>query len=215
MHFVVKSLVQAGVILLLATLIWGLYRGVARLRRRQAEGWSVWLGLTRPPSWRLGLTLFAVFLAVGALFSLSSHSLVPGHDAVIRESPAFKIANLPLASLILAAPAYAFVMTGFSEELLFRGLLAKRLIRWLGVGAGNLVQAALFGLMHVAVVYAVVPEPGIGLVAFAALGSAAIGWVLGWAMVRDGGSIFAPWLAHSAANLVTVFVYLAMFPSSS
>ncbi len=103
-------------------------------------------------------------------------------------------------------------MTGFTEELLFRGVLAKRLIHWFGLRVGNVTQAVVFALLHVVIVYAAVPEPGPALVAFAALFPGAMGWLLGWAMVRDNGSIFAPWLGHSAVNLATVFVYLVMSP---
>lgn len=39
-------------------------------------------------------------------------------------------------------------------------------------------------------------------------------WVAAWAMVRDDGSLFAPWLAHSAVNLSTILAYLAMAPSA-
>ncbi len=214
MDFVVKSFVQAGVVALIVSVLWLLHRALAAVRKRPGEPWHVWLGLTRPPSLRLGLALFGAFLAIGVLFALVSHTLVPGHDAVAQKSPAFRISQLSPAARLAAAPAYAFVMTGFSEELLFRGFLGRRLMRWLGEGPGNLAQAALFGLMHVAVVYAALPDPGLGLVAFAALGSGAIGWVLGWAMARDGGSIFAPWLGHSAGNLATVFFYLAWSPAA-
>ncbi len=213
MDFVVKSFVQAAVVVVVVSVLWLLHRALAAIRKRPAEPWHVWLGLTRPPSLRLGLALFGAFLAVGVLLALASHVLVPGHDAVGQKSPAFRVAQMPLAARLAAAPAYAFVMTGFSEELLFRGVIGKRLMGWLGQGPGNLAQAAVFGLLHVAVVYAAVPDPGLGLVAFAALGSGAIGWVLGWAMVRDGGSIFAPWLGHSAGNLATVFFYLAWSPA--
>lgn len=169
MQFLIKSFVQAGAALLLATVCWGLHRLLAGLRGRGPERWSVWLGLTPPPSLRLGLALFAAFLAIGALVAVLGHSLVPGYDALARESPQWAIAQQPLAGLLLAVPAYAFLMTGFSEELLFRGVLAKRLIHWLGLRIGNLAQAALLALLHVVIVYVAVPEPGPALIAFAAL----------------------------------------------
>lgn len=214
MQFLIKSAFQAGAALLLATVCWGLHRLVAGLRGRRPERWSVWLGLTQPPSLRLGLVLFAAFLAIGALVAVLSQALVPGHDALARESPQWAIAEQPLAGLLLAAPAYAFLMTGFSEELLFRGVLAKRLIYWLGLRIGNLAQAALFALLHVVIVHAAVPGPGWALVAFAALFPGAMAWLLAWAMVRDDGSLFAPWLAHSAVNLSTILAYLAMARSA-
>lgn len=211
MDFVTKSVAQAVGGLVVATVFWLLYWVVFRLRRRKPQRWSVWLGLHRPPSLRLGLILLGAFLAVGVVIPALSHWLVPGHDAMAATSPQFKIAQLPPGSLLAAALAYAFLMTGFTEELLFRGLLGKRLIHWLGEGSGNVVQAALFALLHVVIVYAAVPQPGLPLVAFAAIFPGLMGWVLGWAMIRDGGSIFAPWMAHAATNLATVLVYVVLF----
>ncbi|NSW89541.1 MAG: CPBP family intramembrane metalloprotease [Firmicutes bacterium] len=43
---------------------------------------------------------------------------------------------------------YAFLQTGFSEELFFRVFLTKRLIHKFGFQVGNIVQGLLFGLMH-------------------------------------------------------------------
>ncbi len=105
MEFVVKSVIQATAGLLLAVVFWGLHWSVARLRRRRPEGWTRWLGLTRPPSLRLGLTLFVGFLALGAVLPALGQGLIPGHDAMAMASPQFEIAGLPLAALLLAAPA--------------------------------------------------------------------------------------------------------------
>ena len=39
--------------------------------------------------------------------------------------------------------------TSFTEELFFRGFVAKRLIAWLGFGKGNIIQALIFGGIHI------------------------------------------------------------------
>ncbi len=211
MDFIVKSLVQATVGLILATVFWGFHRLVARLARRPGEGWRRWLGLHPPASPRLGLALFAVFVVVGAVLPVLARLLVPSYEAVARASPQFAIAEQTAGPRLLAAIAYAFVMTGFTEELLFRGVVAKRLMAWLGDATGNLVQAVLFALLHVVIVYGAVADPGPALVFLGGVLPGAMGWVFGWAMARDGGSLLAPWLAHSAGNLATVFGYVILF----
>lgn len=52
---------------------------------------------------------------------------------------------------IQALPAiivYAVFNTAFSEELLFRDFLLKRLNNHFGFVTANIIQAALFGLLH-------------------------------------------------------------------
>ena len=43
---------------------------------------------------------------------------------------------------------FAFLQTGLSEEILFRGFLNKRLSNRFGFAIGNTLQAILFGLVH-------------------------------------------------------------------
>src|SRR5690606_1814295 len=49
---------------------------------------------------------------------------------------------------VLALLLIAWVKTSLSEEILFRGFLGRLLIRRLGFAAGNLLQAAVFGIVH-------------------------------------------------------------------
>lgn len=51
---------------------------------------------------------------------------------------------------IIPAFIQALFVQGVTEELLFRGFLAKRLINKFDFNMGNLIQGCLFGSMHVA-----------------------------------------------------------------
>ena len=110
-------------------------------------------------------------------------------------------------SSLIPALIYAFLQTGFSEELFFRGFLTKRLINKFGFQLGNVVQSILFGLMH-----------GIMFISKAGLLGAIIiilitgitGWLMGWINEKQSeGSTVSSWLLHGCAN--TLASIIAMF----
>jgi membrane protease YdiL (CAAX protease family) len=106
-------------------------------------------------------------------------------------------------SVVLLA-LYALVQTALSEEILFRGFLAKRLITRLGFHRGNLVQSVLFGAMHLLLFAGPTGQPlslprAMAVVAFTSL----IGWGLGYLNERAGnGSIVPSWWTHGLTNIV-------------
>ena len=96
----------------------------------------------------------------------------------------------------------ALVQTSLSEEILFRGFVAKRLINWLGFTWGNLLQALLFGSVHLLLfIGQEFSFPlAIGIVLFTGLG----GWTSGFLNERVGnGSILPSWWMHGATNAIT------------
>jgi membrane protease YdiL (CAAX protease family) len=95
---------------------------------------------------------------------------------------------------IAMALLYGVVKTGFTEELLFRGLIAGSLSRRLSVVWANTVQALIFLLPHLLVVK-IMPEMwGILPVIFASA------LFMGWVRIRSG-SIVGSWLIHAFANI--------------
>jgi membrane protease YdiL (CAAX protease family) len=98
----------------------------------------------------------------------------------------------------------AFLKTGLSEEIFFRGLIAKRLIAWLGFPIGNTLQALLFGAVHL-LIFVVPGGPAfdpLAATAFVAVTGTA-GWVMGWINERLGnGSIAPSWLMHGLGNAI-------------
>jgi membrane protease YdiL (CAAX protease family) len=89
---------------------------------------------------------------------------------------------------------YGVVKTGFSEELLFRGLIAGSLSRRVSFLWANLGQALIFLAPHLFVLR-IMPEMwGILPIIFAS------SLFLGWVRIRSG-SIIGPWLIHASANV--------------
>lgn len=211
-QYLLNGIVQATVALILVTILYGTGALVARFRGTALPTWSRWLGLYWPPHPQESLFFFGLFFAFGVVIAGLSVWFIPGYTTLAQKTPQAIIAASPLVTLLVAAPVYAFVTTGFSEELFFRGVLAKRLIGWLGFRWGNLIQALLFGLLHVGLV-SLLGAPASGLLTYGLVGlsTGGLAWVAGWAMdARGAGSIVIPWLMHSAVNLATICFYVAV-----
>jgi uncharacterized protein len=143
------------------------------------------LGLCPPRLWaglRLGLAAgSAAVTGVVAATSLPAVRL----SMVERELPA------PASTwLVLQIP----LGTVWGEEAAFRAALATVAARVYGTSGGRLLQAAAFGLSHVADSRAT-GEPVLPTV----LATGGAGWVFGWLAERSG-SLSAPMLAHLAIN---------------
>lgn len=120
----------------------------------------------------------------------------PPLEPLVRDgSPqqAFQGLGLRGAALRMAL-LYGVVKTGFSEELLFRGLIAGSLSRQFSILWANLGQALIFLVPHL-LVLRIMPEVwGILPIIFAS------SLFLGWVRIRSG-SIIGPWLIHAFANV--------------
>jgi len=129
-----------------------------------------------------GLTLFASAAgACGALLVLQTPGLAElasGPGTVIHGV----IGGGPPEAAVLAALALAvLIKTALAEELLFRGLIARRLFGVMAFWPGNLSQAALFAAIHLPIL--LLPQ-GRGLlggvmIGFAFVMALAAGW-LNW-----------------------------------
>lgn len=120
----------------------------------------------------------------------------PSMEASVRQGSSFQA----FEGLGLGTPAavmallYGVFTTGFSEELLFRGLLTGSLSRRLSLRWANLAQAVLFLLPHLAVL-SFAPELW-GILPVIFVGALFLGWVR-----IKSGSMLGPWLIHAAVNI--------------
>ena len=96
----------------------------------------------------------------------------------------------------------ALVKTSLSEEILFRGFVAKRLISALGFLRGNLLPAAIFGLIHTALFATITTNIGFLLLIFIVPGIGA--YVSGYLNEKvANGSIIPGWISHGLANVIS------------
>ena len=98
------------------------------------------------------------------------------------------------AQTIVMAFLYGMVKTGFSEEFLFRGLIAGSLLRRLSLVWANVVQALIFLAPHLLLLF-IMPEMWVILpIVFV------IALFKGWLRIKSG-SIIGPWLIHGCVNM--------------
>lgn len=190
------SALQLGVVSLLCLIAWAV---MGRRRARLRE----WLGLKGAPA---GLTLIATAAGVGgALLLLQTPGLAElasGPGTVIH---AVTGGGPPDPAVFVALALAALIKTALAEELLFRGLIARRLYGLMGFWPGNLAQAVLFAAIHMPIL--LLPQ-GRGLMGGAMIGFAFVmALVAGWLNERRGqGSILPGYGLHAGANLTTYWM---------
>jgi uncharacterized protein len=143
------------------------------------------LGLCPPRLWA-GLRLGSAAGVVAAT-AVAATTLVPP----VRVSMAARVLPASAPSwLALRIP----IGTVWAEEAAFRAALATAGAGAFGKTGGRLLQAAAFGLSHIADARAT-GEPVVATVLVTGIG----GWVFGWLAERSG-SLAAPMLVHLAIN---------------
>ena len=193
-------ILQVGVVVLLAAAVWALFG-------RKKCGFRAYVGLIGAP--RQAILLAAavgVALPVLMLAIPSFRAMASGADTVVGSA----VGQLGPAGAIPILLLLAIFKTAFAEELLFRGIIAKRLIAWLGFNAGNAIQAVLFAAVHL-LIFNVAARPdlvsGTAFIAIVTLSA----WVNGWLNERrGGGSILPGWTAHALANTIT-YLFVALW----
>jgi membrane protease YdiL (CAAX protease family) len=110
-------------------------------------------------------------------------------------------------AVLIPALIYAFLQTAFSEELFFRGFLAKRLIHKFGFKIGNIMQGLLFGAMH-GILF--ISKVGLFYTIIIVIFTGFLGFLMGWINEKQSeGSIISSWLLHGFFN--TLASAIAMF----
>lgn len=172
---------------------------------RKRVGPLTWLGLMSAPAGLVGLAFAAGALTAVALLQIPGFPDAASAPGTVVHQVAGGRADL---AALMALATVALVKTAFAEELVFRGLIAKRLYKRLGLWGGNVAQASVFAAIHLPVL--VLPEArnliGAGMIGFAFL----IALVAGWLNERRAnGSIWPGVGLHAGANLTT-YLMLAL-----
>jgi membrane protease YdiL (CAAX protease family) len=150
----------------------------------------------RPPQLWSGLRWGSAAGGLAAAAVAATVSL----PAVRRSMAARELPGPTLAWLTAGIP----LGTVWAEEAAFRAALTSAGVGAFGAAGGRLLQAAAFGLSHVADARAT-GEPAAPTV----LATGAAGWLFGWLAERSG-SLAAPMLAHFAINETAAVAALAV-----
>lgn len=173
---------------------------------RKKQPFLTWIGLQKPIIVHKGR--YAMYIVL-SIFTM----LIPSFALVFFYIDRSLLAANQFAGLGAAAviPAlfYAIIQTGLSEELLFRGFLLKRWMKIFDFQGANLLQSIVFGCVHGAMLWSVLPLHVILLVV---LTTALAGYVMGWVNERiAGGSIVTSWSIHSIVNFIAACLYMFKF----
>jgi uncharacterized protein len=150
----------------------------------------------RPPRLRSGLRLgsvmgVAAIIAVAATTSLPMVRLSMAARQLPGSAPFWLAVRIPLGTV-------------WAEEAAFRAALSTVAAQAFGYSGGRLLQAATFGLWHIADARAT-GEPVLQTI----LATGVAGWFFEWLADRSG-SLAAPMLAHLAINETAAAAALAL-----
>jgi membrane protease YdiL (CAAX protease family) len=171
-----------------------------------------WIGLRRTHLDRTILWLFLSVVLFGALSTILEYKYVPSMRQLLSSdgSPFARILKQGLdPNALVQGLIYCTIQSAGAEEILFRGLIAKRLYKSLGSTCGNIAQAILFWLMHWGIFRLLTGQWLSVLQLIVFVSSFGLGLVLGYANLRSRGkSILPSWLLHCSVNFAT-FLALA------
>ena len=167
------------------------------LRRRRQDEWNgiySKLGLKqgRGAYYLWAIAFVGLFLA---LYYGAAELLLSPQARQAMFDPYSGLEASPLTLVLVFVSEALTVALG--EELFFRGLLGGWAMRRFGYRKGNALQAALFIVPHLPVLYF---RPGAWPLVF--VFPLLLGWTNGWLMHRSG-SIWPGWILHSLVNTMT------------
>lgn len=181
-------------------------RGRIGIRRPRRRGWIGIAGLA-------GVAALAACAAVAWLiFGDGGANWLVLHGQMLQRIRSSLPPGLDAATTfwLLTAPALLFSPLG--EEILYRGFLQEACGRRWGASTGLLLQAAAFGLVHLAHYGLDPPDPA--LIAVWVPSMFAVALLLGWLTLRYE-SLAPPVLAHAAFNLAMSWTTLRLLPALS
>ncbi|MEM7372245.1 MAG: CPBP family intramembrane glutamic endopeptidase [Bacteroidota bacterium] len=177
------------------------------IRYRKQSSFFRFIGLhsanTKANLYAVGVSL--LFLGGGILAGLLDPELME-----TMRGPHTVIGKLRGAGWSTETMLTLFLMAGFktslSEEIFFRGFVAKRLMSWLGYQRGNLLQAFIFALVHV-VLFVLLIGSSLRFSIFIFFLSGTAGYLVGYIKEKIGnGSIIPGWIAHGLGNTISYYL---------
>lgn len=176
-------------------------------RRDKSIFFYKYLGLYKPTTksiaYATGVSILFAIATIGFNFisaDLKQATLAP--DSVIGKLRQMGFSSTSLIILLITA----LFKTSFAEEVLFRGLIAKRLVNKFGYKTGNLIQAFIFGILHVLLFWLLIKATLIPLIIIFILISF-FAWMIVYVQEKlANGSILPSWIIHGLANTICYYI---------
>jgi membrane protease YdiL (CAAX protease family) len=174
------------------------------VRKDKNESFFQYLGLIKATRtsvvYVIGISLIFVLIGIGLTFvneGWKQATLSPNSITGKIRLMGFSITSVTVLLII------ALIKTSFSEEIFFRGFLAKKLIKKFGFKSGNFLQALIFGLVHL-LLFGLLTEITFLPLTIILVFSTLAGWMIGFIKVRyANGSIIPGWVAHGLGNTIS------------
>lgn len=183
--FVTRSAIMQVVMFSIVPFLWW------RLKYKKESTFFKWIGLYKPV--RVVSTKSVVRVIVG-------YFLVWIMTLFISKDISSNFEGMGIAAAVPSL-IVCFIQNGLSEEILFRGFIEKRLIAKFGKNNGILMQAILFGVMHIALALALNMTLNSSLFIGYFMFPTIAGWLLGYIDEKVyNGSIIPSILLHGVIN---------------
>ncbi len=177
---------------------------------KRMRGFLHWIGIKTAPKPPLKIMLcillgFLIVLILPYMWLYQSGNL--NYQGFTVDSYRQNGWSLQTVSVVLV---WAVIQTSLSEEILFRGFLCKRLCNRFGDKIGNVIQALVFGSVHILAL----PNKNIFAMLTIVLLTGGIGYALGWLSLKKAqGSILYGWAIHATVNILSpVIVFSFLLP---
>ena len=161
-----------------------------------------WLGLCWPKNVNTRTLWGSIVLVTVVCFVIGEVAVWARGDVEVAES-AYQGMGLGALPTVLV---YAFIQTGLSEEILFRGFLLKRLMAKWGFVVANIVQALIFGALHLTMVWGQVGFLAGAVIVIYPMIPAVLMSILN--EKKADGSILPSWLVHGTLNTISAVMVL-------
>lgn len=213
----ITALIQVGTVLGLSLIVYGIH-WILSLRKLGRPSFFQYIGIQSAKA-QLDRKFLMIWIVL-IVFAVLSTYIEFQYSANFRQmlmnqsSPYAKILKdgFNIQSFILAL-IYCFIMASGSEEILFRGLIARRFFSSINFFKANIIQALIFWLMHLVIVGLITGNWISYIQLVACVTSFGMGLVLGYVNFRIGGkSILPSWILHGSANFFTFLTLAFVWP---
>ncbi len=172
------------------------------IKRKTFRGFFHWVGLKKSDKRANMLALLIMLISAIPLISLSwfnedFRQIMTDPASVTGQFRAQGFSASTIISLLIVA----VLKTSFTEELFFRGFVAKRLIAVTNFRLGNTIQALIFGIIH-ALIFLSITDNALFLAVIFIFPALTSYFKVYLNEKMADGSIIPGWIAHATANIL-------------